>query len=450
MDKSILDEKRALLLSDYTPKYEQLYIHPEEGEDFRINSALEDIKSDIDKIDKLLIDKGNAVNDLLADTIDRLDLVKSKILTEKERIQDIKMLCNKYTDFDKVITIDNKNAYGQYNYADNSFLSQVKSYKKNVLHIDDIVGNGSEGNKYIFLNGSYVQDSLNTANRMALIDGSVNSYWEYQRITASATEKYLIHDFYPDSEEAKCTITLISTDKMNQLQILTPIDSTKVIGLQYSNDNINYTAMTIPDITFDKLDSYENTGYIYGSNIISLPNCYCAKITLQSNSSSNDIVAYERSMFTDDTFDKEEANDVQTETTFIESAKRHVIKINDILAYSNLYAGNSYFKTDNLVDGTDDVYAVSVFANVYLPSQLSDDSVEFILTVNGVDHEVQPINSELDGVKIVRYSKGKSKTEYTDLTDEVINSVVLTVKIKSSKNLTPYINNVKVLLGGEI
>ena len=450
MDKSILDEKRALLLSDYTPKYEQLYIHPEEGEDFRINSALEDIKSDIDKIDKLLIDKGNAVNDLLADTIDRLDLVKSKILTEKERIQDIKMLCNKYTDFDKVITIDNKNAYGQYNYADNSFLSQVKSYKKNVLHIDDIVGNGSEGNKYIFLNGSYVQNSLNTANRMALIDGSVNSYWEYQRITASATEKYLIHDFYPDSEEAKCTITLISTDKMNQLQILTPIDSTKVIGLQYSNDNINYTAMTIPDITFDKLDSYENTGYIYGSNIISLPNCYCAKITLQSNSSSNDIVAYERSMFTDDTFDKEEANDVQTETTFIESAKRHVIKINDILAYSNLYAGNSYFKTDNLVDGTDDVYAVSVFANVYLPSQLSDDSVEFILTVNGVDHEVQPINSELDGVKIVRYSKGKSKTEYTDLTDEVINSVVLTVKIKSSKNLTPYINNVKVLLGGEI
>ena len=450
MDKSILDEKRALLLSDYTPKYEQLYIHPEEGEDFRINSALEDIKSDIDKIDKLLIDKGNAVNDLLADTIDRLDLVKSKILTEKERIQDIKMLCNKYTDFDKVITIDNKNAYGQYNYADNSFLSQVKSYKKNVLHIDDIVGNGSEGNKYIFLNGSYVQDSLNTANRMALIDGSVNSYWEYQRITASATEKYLIHDFYPDSEEAKCTITLISTDKMNQLQILTPIDSTKVIGLQYSNNNINYTAMTIPDITFDKLDSYENTGYIYGSNIISLPNCYCAKITLQSNSSSNDIVAYERSMFTDDTFDKEEANDVQTETTFIESAKRHVIKINDILAYSNLYAGNSYFKTDNLVDGTDDVYAVSVFANVYLPSQLSDDSVEFVLTVNGVDHEVQPINSELDGVKIVRYSKGKSKTEYTDLTDEVINSVVLTVKIKSSKNLTPYINNVKVLLGGEI
>ena len=127
MDKSILDEKRSLLLSDYTPKYEQLYIHPEEGEDFRINTALQDIKSDIDKIDNLLIDKGNAVSTLLSDTITRLDLVKDKILAEKERIQDIKMLCNKYTDFDKVITINDKNSTGQYSYTDNSFLSYIKS-----------------------------------------------------------------------------------------------------------------------------------------------------------------------------------------------------------------------------------------------------------------------------------------------------------------------------------
>ena len=43
MDKSILNEKRTVLSTDYTPQYEQLYIHPEEGEDFRINSSLEKI-----------------------------------------------------------------------------------------------------------------------------------------------------------------------------------------------------------------------------------------------------------------------------------------------------------------------------------------------------------------------------------------------------------------------
>lgn len=450
MDKSILDEKRTLLLSDYIPKYEQLYIHPEEGEDFRINTALKDIKSDIDKIDNLLINKGNAVSTLLSDTINRLDLVKSKILTEKERIQDIKMLCNKYTDFDKVITINNKNSSGQYSYNNDTFLSYIKSYRKNSLYINDVVGNGSEGNQYVFLNNSYVQNSINTSSRKALSDDSINTYWEYQRITASTTEQYLIHDFYTDSEEAKCTITMSSSTKMNEIQIMTPIDSTKVIGLQYSNDGVNYTAATIPTITFDKLDSYDNTGYIYGSNLISVPNCYFVKLTLQSNSSNNDVIAYERTMFKEETFDEEEANDVQTETTIIQSAKRHVIKINDIYSYSNQYSNTSYIKTDNLIDGTDDVYAVSVFANVYIPSQLTDDSIEFTLTVNGIDYKVQPINSELDGIKIIRYSKGKSKTEYTQLTDEVINSVVLSVKIKSSKNLTPYINNLKILLGGEV
>ncbi len=450
MDKSILDEKRELLLSDYIPKYEQLYIHPEEGEDFRINTALEDIKSDMNKINSLLVDKGNAVSTLLSDTINRLDLIKNKILTEKERIQDIKMLCNKYTDFDKVITINNKNSNGQYSYNDNSFLSYIKSYKLNTLYIDDIVGNGSEGNQYVYLNKAYVQDSIDTSNRKALSDNSINTYYEYQRITASATEQYLIHDFYPDSEEAKCTITMASSNKMNEIQIVTPIDNTKVIGLQYSNDGINYTAITIPTITFNKLDSYDNVGYIYGSNLISVPNCYFVKITLQSNGSNDDTIAYERAMFENETFNEDEVNDIQTETTFIQSAKRHVIKINDIRSYANQYATNSYFKTNNLVDGTDDVYAVSVFANVYIPPQLPDDCVEFILTVNGIDYTVQPINSESDGIKIVRYSKGKSKPEYTQLTDEVINSVVLTVKIKSSKNLTPYINNVKILLGGEV
>ena len=450
MDKSILDEKRELLLSDYIPKYEQLYLHPEEGEDFRVNKALEDIKSDIDKIDGLLIDKGNAVSTLLSDTINRLDLVKYKILAEKERIQDIKMLCNKYTDFDKVITVNNDNAYGQFTYTNNAFLSYVKSYKLNTLYIDDVVGNGSEGNQYVYLNREYIQKSIDTSNRRSLIDNSVNTYWEYQRITASATEQYLIHDFYPDSEEAKCTLTLKSPTKMNEIQLVTPIDNTKVIGLQYSNDGINYTAVEIPTITFNKLDSYDNVGYIYGSNLISVPNCYFVKITLQSNGSNDDVIAYERVMFEDETFNENEINDLQTETTFIHSAKRHVIKLNDVKSLANQYANNSYFKTNNLVDGTDNVYAVSVFANMYIPPQLSDDCVEFILTVNGIDYTVQPVNSELDGIKVIRYSKGKSKTEYTQLTDEVINSVVLTVKIKSSKNLTPYINNVKVLLGGEV
>ena len=43
MDKTILEDKKTVLSTDYTPQYEQLYIHPEEGEDFRINDAFKQI-----------------------------------------------------------------------------------------------------------------------------------------------------------------------------------------------------------------------------------------------------------------------------------------------------------------------------------------------------------------------------------------------------------------------
>ena len=41
-------------------------------------------------------------------------------------------------------------------------------------------------------------------------------------------------------------------------------------------------------------------------------------------------------------------------------------------------------------------------------------------------------------------------TEYTQYIGEKIQSAYLTVVMKSRNQLTPYINNVKILLGGEI
>ena len=97
------------------------------------------------------------------------------------------------------------------------------------------------------------------------------------------------------------------------------------------------------------------------------------------------------------------------------------------------------------------MYSISVFANTYIPEGLSDDAVEYILTVNGIDYPVIPINNKsLAGTKIIRYSQGNSKAEYTELTNAVITSAYLTIKLKGTKDITPYVNNVKILLGGEI
>jgi hypothetical protein len=97
-----------------------------------------------------------------------------------------------------------------------------------------------------------------------------------------------------------------------------------------------------------------------------------------------------------------------------------------------------------------DVYAISVFANVYIPQGLYDDSVKFILTINGRDYDVVPINSHINGTKIIRFSTGNNNNPYTERIGEKIKSAYLTIVFANETRLAPKINNIKVLLGGEL
>ena len=136
MDNSILEEKHQLLVSDFTPEYKQLYFHPEEGQNCKLNDSLDEIKYDLKNLNDIIIEKSNLVSFLLTNTIDRLDIVNNKIQQEKERLQDIKMLCNKYTDFDRVVNITPSNSFGKFNYVNDTFKSYIDSYKKAGINID--------------------------------------------------------------------------------------------------------------------------------------------------------------------------------------------------------------------------------------------------------------------------------------------------------------------------
>ena len=239
MDKSILNEKRTVLSTDYTPQYEQLYIHPEEGEDFRINSSLEKINSDMMFVDNFLISKAKDLNSLLTAVSQRLDNIDLDIKSEQERLQDIKMLCNKYTDFDKVIPItSDTNLGGEYTINNNTFYAAIDKQTTVKLKVLDVAGNGIEGNKYVYKDYAYVQDSVDTSNRNFMIDNSLSSCYEYERITASASEEYLLNDFNTDNAEAKCTVTFYSEKAVNLITVTSDDDELNVIGIQYSTDGV--------------------------------------------------------------------------------------------------------------------------------------------------------------------------------------------------------------------
>ena len=106
MDKQILDDLTQSLKSDYDPYYIGFMMHPEEGRDFKINEELSKIKNDLVQIDNALISAGQQVYNLMTNTILRLDNIYANILLEKERFQDMQMLCNKYNDYDQVKLLD--------------------------------------------------------------------------------------------------------------------------------------------------------------------------------------------------------------------------------------------------------------------------------------------------------------------------------------------------------
>ena len=441
MDRYVEDLKQSL---QSNMMYEKTYIHPEESGNEKINKAFNTGFEDVISIDKKIKETANKTSDLLKRTIDRLEVVKDTINAEKERLQDISMLCNLKTDYENVIPLKDNDFTGEFTHEDGVFFSALNSSSSVKAQVINVEGNGYEGNKYVLKNNKYLENILSTKSRNAVTDNNVSSYWEYSRITASSSEPYLISDFNTDSAEAKCTVTLKFASRVNELVIKSSLDNIKVTGIKYSNDEINFKDVPMLPFTINrKDDSYKNQGYIYGSNIISFPDSKYAKITFESTSYLNEVIAFDRVQANED-------ETIENITTIVPTAKRHVIKINDINSRVKNYKTESTLKTGELISGGTDVYAISVFANVYYPNNIAKDNVKFILTVNGIDYEVKPVNSHESGVKIIRFSEGKMPAEYTKYIGEKIQSASLKIVMKSEAKLTPYINNIKILLGGAI
>jgi hypothetical protein len=217
-------------------------------------------------------------------------------------------------------------------------------------------------------------------------------------------------------------------------------------------DGIKYTSLAIPEKMSinNKLDSYNNYGYIYGSGIINIPPSYFFKLTFESDKNKDDVIAYEKTIISNEenSLSNNAIPKTNTSTYIVDSARRSSIKINDISVYKNIFNRRSMIKSSELI--TADSYSIAVFANEYVPHTLDTDAVKFILTVNGIDYDVVPINSNSNGIKVIRFSGGKSNTIYTQLINEKITSAYLSVIFNAQIDATAYVNNIKILIGGEI
>lgn len=173
MDRYV-DMLHATLTTDMISS--ETKIHPEEYGNLKINMATKEGLEDIQKIDNTIKELGNKIDDLLTRTTDRLENVKHIIISEKERLQDITMLCNNKTDYDNAIPLSDYHFEGDYNYKDGVFSSKTEQSTSNIVQIIDVSGNGYEGNKYVRKDMGYLSDVLDTSIKKYATDNNISDY----------------------------------------------------------------------------------------------------------------------------------------------------------------------------------------------------------------------------------------------------------------------------------
>ena len=96
------------------------------------------------------------------------------------------------------------------------------------------------------------------------------------------------------------------------------------------------------------------------------------------------------------------------------------------------------------------VESIAIFTSEYVPSHFPDnqDYIQYILTINGIDYNIVPINSNKEGIKVIRSSKLMSLDTYAEHIGESIKSASLSIIINTPDSYTtPYVSNVKICYG---
>ena len=280
------------------PVFDGYSVHPEEEPSTEdINQAFQQIGIDLAALDAQFASSAELYQDLMEDILSNLEAVDDIIAVEKERIQDINIITGQLSDFTTVKTLTSSDFTGTASAIDEYTYATAATTRNSVaLEIDDVTGNGYEGNDYVYNNGVFEKDAMDTSNRDFIIDNSTMSYYEYSRITMAEKQAYYPPVINFDTKEAECTITLYSETIFNTIKILSSIDTMEVVQVSTSADGgVTFNdSMKKPIQINNREEKYDDSDYIYGAGIICFPRTQYLKVRLKSNSATNDTLAFQK------------------------------------------------------------------------------------------------------------------------------------------------------------
>jgi len=413
----------------------------EEPKLFDINTIITKASLDMFSIDTKLINATAKYTGLIRSTMERMLFAEKRILTEKQRLEDINMICSSYKEFSNVKTLTEDDFSGDCEYDKNTRTAFASStnHQEVPLEVVSITGNGYNGNKYVYKDGEFVEDKLSTALIDNIVDGSMLTSFEYSRVCG--TEKYN-SDVNLDNKSAICTIELTSGNTpVNTVRINSTDTKIIVRSILVSADN----GKTYHATPFKRRalggNIYDDFTYINESNIIAFPKTNYFKIVFESdNTFANEELAYQKTVIEED--------NVDIQVTKMVNAQRKVITIDNIAAFCGTYQ-KATLQTYQLVPLNTEIGSIAVFSNEYIPEYLGEKNlIKYTFIINGEEYEVVPINSNKSGTKMICYREFSYMEPSVKMLAESIKSAYLRVDIDvTDQNCTPFVNNLKVCIG---
>lgn len=257
-----------------------------------LNDIISDISTDLSCINLELVNSAVKVKELIDLSEMRIQNINQEIENEKERLNDIRMLCND-NNFTGVINLDKDDFITNAVESGRGFTCGVTSYNKERIVITDVSGNGYEGNKYVYKNGIPEKDIIDSSKRDYMVDNNKDTYYEYSRITTKNIEDSFIHSNM-DNIKAECVVSIEAENDIYILKIESDKKDLVISQIETSSDGITYNDNLLEEIHFNNSSyKYKDFTYAYNTGLVSFPGARYIKITFRADESNKETIIYE-------------------------------------------------------------------------------------------------------------------------------------------------------------
>lgn len=428
------DRSLEIYQKDFTePVYEGYAIHGESEPLLdKLNDAVSDIAVDMLSLEEEFSASAGRYSEMINSMLIKLDGIEEIVQMQQDKIQDINIICGNYPQFTTVKTLTAQDFYGTGGQTSGgAFTCQQDNYTNTKVTIMSVQGNGYEGN-------TYVDKAEYLGSRKALIDADYSTSWEYSRYYAPENKKASFQ-INTDNEDVQCTITMKFEDKVNGIRLCSNEDIIVEDVLSGGDDGIAYVRTMPSPIHINRTDlKYSDPNYVYNTGAIAFtPSKYVKLLLRGSEKVKNETIV--------DT-PKNDSDPVPVG----DDVYRKRISVTEIIPDTSSYS-ESTMETYNLISSP--VRAVAIYANEYIPPYFDSKTqyIKYMLTVNGKDYEMTPINSQRKGTKIIRFATTVDGDESAQNISESIKKVSLKVTMTPSKEgTTPFLSDIKLCLGKQV